>query len=326
FRRRPRRREVERSVNQSSAFLTISELAELAGRTAGQIHAVWSEKDLAEGTGYAGKIPPKLAREYLSKNGVDYSFRVLAHMNLRGGVGKTTSTVSLAMRASQLGFHTSVLDLDPQGSSSLAFDKIPEDDDPIFYDIWQNASEMTRGSLKEIQESLFILPSSLDNSLLDSALVKPALQKNTVKNVCDELERIGFDLVVVDCPPSLTGAVVSTVCAADVIVIPVCSDTFSFKGLELTLNEVSSICSTFGIREPIVKVLYTKYDRREKISEDALLRLQRDYRDYLIPVVIRTSTEYSKALEKRETIFSTGRKGRAREDYDRYTRTILGLT
>jgi chromosome partitioning protein len=247
-------------------------------------------------------------------------------MNLRGGVGKTVSTVSLAMRASQYGFHTSVLDLDPQGSSSLAFDRIPEDEDPIFYDIWQNASDMTRGSLKEIQESLFILPSSLDNSLLDSVLVNPSLQKNTVKSLCDELERIGFDLVIIDCPPSLTGAVVSTVCAADVIIIPVGSDAFSFKGLELTLNEIYSICKTFGIQEPTVKVLYTRFDRRERISQDALVRLQKDYADYFIPVVIRTSTDYSKALEKRETIFTTSRKGRAREDYDHYARYILGLT
>ena len=316
---------MERPIKKSSAFLTIGELAELTGRTPNQIHAVWSENDLAEGTGYTQKIPPKLVREYLNKNGVDYSFRVIAHMNLRGGVGETISTVSLAMRASQYGFHTSVLDLDPQGSSSLAFDRIPEEEDPIFYDILQNASEMTQGSLKEIQEGLFILPSSLDNSLLDSALVNPSLQKNTVKSVCDELERTGFDLVVIDCPPSLTGAVVSTVCAADVLVIPVGSDAFSFKGLELTLKEISSICETFGIREPIIKVLYTRYDRREKISEDALVRLQKDYTDYFIPVVIRTSTDYSKALENRETVFTTNRKGRARVDYDRYTRHILGL-
>lgn len=317
---------MDTSANRPSAFLTVTELAELTGQTPNQIQARWAEKDPDVGSGYAGKIPPTRAREYLSANGVDYSFRVVAHMNLRGGVGKTVSTVLMAMRASQFGFHTSILDLDPQGSSSLACDKTPEDEDPIFYDIWQNPSEMTRGSLKEIQESLFILPSSLDNSLLESVLAKPALQKNSVRNVCHELERIGFDLVVVDCPPSLTGVVVSTVCAADVIVIPVCSDTFSFKGLELTLKEISSICRTFGIPEPLVRVLYTKYDRREKISEDSLSRLQREYEEYLVPVVIRTSTEYSKALERRENVFSTGRRGRAREDYDRYTKYILGLT
>lgn len=316
---------MERPIKKISSYLTISELAELAGLTPNQTHAVLPENYPAGGTGHTRKIPPKLVRKYLKKNGVDYSFKVIAHMNLRGGVGKTVSSVSLAMRASQYGFHTSVLDLDPQGSSSLAFNRVPEEEDPIFYDILQNTSEMTQGSLKEIQEGLFILPSSLDNSLLDSVLINPSLQKNTVKSVCDELKRIEFDLVVIDCPPSLTGAVVSTVCAADVLVIPVGSDLFSFRGLELTLNEISSICKTFGIREPAVRVLFTKYDKRERISLDALLRLQKDYQNYLIPVVIRTSTDYSKALEKRETVFTTIRKGRAREDYDQYTRHILGL-
>ena len=107
--------------------------------------------------------------------------------------------------------------------------------------------------------------------------------------------------------------------------IPVNSDVFSFKGLDLTLREVASICESFGLKRPSIRVLYTRYDRREAVSERALKRLLDDYGKYMIPGVVRTGTDYSKALEERASIFDTGRRTRAREDYDRYARHVLGL-
>jgi len=129
----------------------------------------------------------------------------------------------------------------------------------------------------------------------------------------------------VDCPPSLGIAVISTICAADIIVIPVQSDAFSFKGLDLTLKEIDSICETFGLQRPLIRVLYTKFDRREKIAAEALRRLTSEYADYFIPKVIRTTTDFSYGLARRETVFASLKKSHAKEDYDDYVRQILGL-
>ena len=125
-------------MNQN--FLTVPELAQVLGRSLRTVLDMLPQEDLIRGPGGRKGIPPRLVRERLQENGSDYAFRVLAHVNLRGGVGKTVSTISLAVRAAQYGFLTCVLDLDPQGSSSLAFDRIPEEEDPIFYDVWKNPS------------------------------------------------------------------------------------------------------------------------------------------------------------------------------------------
>ena len=306
-------------------MLTTDDLAGLVGKRSGDIAGFFDKGDLHRLSNNRRGIPPRLVREYLTGFGFSFNFSVVAHINLRGGIGKTTSTISAASRACQYGFKTCILDMDPQGSSSLAFDALPGQEDPIFYDIWQNPSEMVMGSLKKIGDFLYILPSSLENALLDSSLINPSSQKKAVRGVCDELKANGFDLVVIDCPPSLGIAVISTICAADMIVVPVCSDAFSFKGLELTLNEISSICDAFHLELPVIRVLFTKFDRRVKISHDALVRFRSDYGDYFIPDVIRTSTEFSKALAMKETVFVSPKKSAAREDYDRYVRYITGL-
>lgn len=301
--------------------LTAGELAQLVGT---------APRELCEGLGLEGAtrrtlVPPAAVRELLSQRGIAYAPRTIGVVNLRGGIGKTTCTITVASRAAQYGWKTCILDLDAQGSASLAFDKIPEEDEPIFYDVWQKPGEMVADSIQQIDEFLYILPSALENGLLDVSLLNPAAQKNAVRGVCRALVDQGFDLVMIDCPPSLGAAVISTICAVDVLVIPLWSDAFSFKGVDLTIREITSICQTFNLKEPDIKLLYSRHDKREMLAARALERLSSQYREIFVPSVIQTSTEFSRALARKETIFATRRSSPAKTAYDKFIRSILEL-
>ncbi len=310
---------------QHKYVLTCEELADLCGTTENEIKENLNQNDCLLMRGGKTGIPPLVVKKYLMKNGIDYTCRVLAIINMRGGIGKTTASITTATRAKQYGFKTCIIDMDPQGSTTLAFDKTPESDEPIFYDIWQKPEDMVMGTIKKIDDDLYIIPSSLENGLLDASLINPSHLKNAVKGVCNVLKTNGFEMIIIDNPPSLGTAVISSVCAADTILVPMFSDAFSFKGLDITINEIHSICSTFNMEEPKVRILFSKYDRRERASETALLELKDRYSKYFIPFPIRTSTEFSKALERRETVFASHRKSTAKEDYDMYVKHILGL-
>ncbi len=305
--------------------LTVDELGQLTGEARDALLANLRAQGLKR-PGPKTRLPSAAVRRYLAEQrGVDYSFRVVAAANLRGGIGKTTCCVTLASRAKQYGFKTCLLDLDAQGSASLAFDKMPEEDEPVFYDVWQKPGEMVMGSLKKVEDDLYLLPSSLENGLLDVSLINPAAQKNAVRGVCQELERGGFDLVVIDCPPSLGAAVISTICATDVLVIPLWSDAFSFKGVDLTLEEIESICDTFNLEPPTARLLFSRHDKREKLSARAIERLTTEYQELFVPSVIGTSTELSRALARKETIFASPRSSPVKTAYDQFARIILGL-
>ena len=314
---------LEKSTANSPRYaLTLAELARLLG-----VSPMEARERLQSSGGdvVGGVVAPTAVRALLEAQGVDYSFRVIGNVNLRGGVGKTTCTVTTASRAAQYGFRTCLLDLDAQGSASLAFDRMPGEEDPIFYDLWQKPEELLEQALLPVDEFLDILPSTLENSLLDVGLSKPAAQKNAVRGVCRELKAMGYDLVVIDCPPSLGAAVISTICASDLVVIPVWSDPFSFKGLDLALQEMAAICETFGLERPEVKVLYARHDRREKLAKQALETLRENYADLFVPTVIGTSTEFSKALARRESIFASRRASPAKANYDAFIRHLLSL-
>jgi len=306
------------------SLLTTRELAAKCGVGMGELESRFHPHELVRLNAATNGITPEGVRRYLKEDGVSYHFRVIAHTTMRGGIGKTTSTISTAVRAAQYGFKTCVLDLDPQGSSSMALGAVPADDDPIFYDIWQRPAELLADALVDLGSHLSILPSALENALLDASLLNPGSQKKAVKGVCEQLRVQGFDTVIVDCPPSLGIAVISAICAADTVVVPVGSDAFSLKGLDLTLGEVSSICDTFGLPHPTVRILYTRYDQRETVSRNALVTIRERYPNLPL-TVIRTSSEFSKVLAAGGTVFSRYAKSGAREDYDRYVSELLEM-
>jgi len=313
------------TANPPSYVLTTQELAHVCQCKPHTLVKAFNKTELYHLPGGKLGIPPLLVRAYLQARGVDYSFVVLAHVNMRGGVAKTTSTISLATRAAQYGFKTCILDLDSLGSVSLAFDSAPVGNDLIFHDIWKKPQPHLPAVLKRIDEFLYLLPSSLDNGLLDTELREPQQQRDAVYNVCKALQQSGFDLIVIDCPPALSAVVISTICAADAIIIPVAGDAFSFTGLDVTLHEIKSICQTFSLELPDVRILPIRYQEHERVSSNALVRLQESYEEFLLPVQIRSSTLFDQALEMRQSVFANARKSPAREDYDQYVRYLLGI-
>ncbi len=275
--------------------------------------------------GPGGRWSPSQARRGLAALGHSPATRAIAFINLKGGVGKTTCAVTLASRAVQLGMRTCLLDLDSQASASLALGVEADPDTPVFVDVWQRPAEMLPGSLFRLQEFFHLLPSSLENGLLDGSLTKPAALKTAVAGACSVLRQSGFDLIVLDCPPSLGPAVVSSVCAADAIVTPVGCDAFSLRGMELTLSEVRSIRETFGQSMPEIHLLLCGVDRRIKMWEQVFMQIEAEHGDILLPMIIRTSSELSRALARRHTIFAGLAGGGVRRDYQRFCHHLLGL-
>lgn len=315
---------MQQKQSPSQYLFTMHEMSQLFKLKQKEINQYFPANALIK-AGNKTYIPGALVKKYLIQRSNDFPAHVIAHINLRGGIGKTTSTISLASRSAQYGLKTCIIDLDPQGSATLAFDIDVAEGDLIFYDIWQNPAQKVMTAVRQIDDHLAIIPSTLDNGLLDISLVNPAAQKNAVKNVCAVLLDNDFDVIVIDCPPSLGAAVISTICATNKLVIPLRGDAFSVKGMQLTFNEINAICETFGIPEPEVKILYSKHDKREKISVDTLDYLQQNYAAYLIPHIINTSSVYTRMLADRKTIFYNSTKSQAKEEFDGYTRYILEI-
>ena len=191
-------------------------------------------------------------------------------------------------------------------------------------DRWDKPYEATT-HLIEINKELRLLPSSLDNSLLDLPLSKPGPQNNALRSCCSELLS-NNDLIVVDCPPSLGAGVISTICAADLLVIPTTTDRFALRGIEPTISETTTTTETFGLEPPKILILLTLYDRRIRMSKEVFSDLQEQCGDRVIYRPTRTSSNFGKALDAPKTVFEIRSAKKAQNDYDYMTRILLNLS
>lgn len=295
--------------------LTLGELGEMAGEKPDLMRArAGTEALVVTDSGRMG-VNPDRARRLAGLGAVKEESRVLVFASLKGGVGKTTSAVTVASRAAQLGVKTCLLDLDSQASATFQLLGLPPEPYAAFCDVWEDPVALLPAAIQEVQPGFGVLPSSLDNAMLDIELMKPDAQRTAVSEVCRVAHGLGYELVVVDCPPSLGAAVISSVCAARTVVIPVTHDAFAQKGLRLTLDEIGSICRAFALTPPRTRILTTMHDQRLRLCASAFNKLVEDHGDRVVRTPIRTSSEYARKLAQSRTVFSTLRQSRARHDY-----------
>lgn len=304
--------------------LSKRELKRMIKNGSGKFSASAKIKDLLDVHGT--HILPEHIKSAFKSVGVSYSSQAIAHLNMRGGIGKTTASLSLATRAVQYGFKTCLLDLDPQASATYALFPGMTKEHLVVADIWENTGGLLQESLVEISKDLYLLPSSLDNSVLDDEWDDPAIQKNAVKQILDKLKSTGFDLIVIDAPPSLNCIVISVIAAVDTIIVPVWSDPFSVRGLDTLINETAQISAAFERKDPLIQILFAQYDSRLKLSESVYQLLKKKHPKRLLKSRIRTSTEFSKSIHNQETIFRKNLKHVASIDYDAYVREVLSLS
>ena len=95
------------------------------------------------------------------------------------------------------------------------------------------------------------------------------------------------------------------------------------KLLQLVLKEIKTICDTFNMETPDVKILYTAYDARKKQSVETMQKLVQEYGQFFIPTFIRSSTDFDKSIASKETIYASPRNTQAKEDYDMYLKFLL---
>jgi chromosome partitioning protein len=263
-------------------------------------------------------------RQLVSTKDLTYPQGVVAFQMLKGGSTKTSSAFNLAVRLNQYGARVLAVDLDMQGNLSTAFGY--QGEGPVFFHV--AAGECTIGdTIVRVSENLDLVPSTYDNSLLDYHITSRRCDiRSFVANTIDPL-RSHYDLIIVDCNPSLSALNMSIAFAVDRLIIPVNPDRFSSDALSKTLQELDRMTAEFKGSPPIkYNLLFTLYDAREGSSARYLIEYGSAYGKHLIEHTVRRNADVKNALDSQKSIFDFP-KAPAREDFDMLaTGFFLGWT
>lgn len=203
---------------------------------------------------------------------------VWAVANQKGGVGKTTSAVTLAGLLAARGHNTLLVDMDPHGSLSSYFGHDPDGNASSIYQLFQK-NESIGGAAQLIRETkfshLYVLPASTALATLDRQLGGQEGMGLVLARALAQLTD-GFDYALIDCPPILGVLMVNALAACEHLVIPVQTEFLALKGLDRMLRTLSMVTRArqFPLRYTIVP---TMFDRRTRASLDALNTLRTRY-------------------------------------------------
>ncbi len=218
--------------------------------------------------------------------------------NQKGGVGKTTTVVTLAGLLARQGKRVLMLDLDPQGSLSIYFDYNPETVRLGVYELFiADHAPDANGVRKLVQETHFdnlqLIPATCSMATLDRKLGTRTGKGLVIKD-CIRAFAGMYDHVLIDCSPSLGILLVNALAACDRIIIPVQTEFLAIKGLERMLHTLTMISRSTGRELPYV-ILPTMYDKRTRAAGHSLAQIKQQFGNKVWEPVIPVNTEFREA-------------------------------
>jgi chromosome partitioning protein len=209
--------------------------------------------------------------------------RVVAIANQKGGVGKTTTAVNLGAALAELDFRVLIVDLDPQGNATTGLGLNPRDVNGSVYDVLLNDLALEDCVEPTSVKNLFVAPATIDLAGAEIELVPQMSRELRLRRAIDSV-RDQYDLVLIDCPPSLGLLTLNGLAAADDIIVPIQCEYYALEGLGQLLRNVGLVQSNLNRALEVRGIVLTMYDGRTKLAD----QVEAEVREYFGPKVYRT--------------------------------------
>ena len=210
--------------------------------------------------------------------------KIIAVVNQKGGVGKTTTTINLATSLVAIGQKVLVVDMDPQGNASTGLGVDKKDRQQSVYELLLDDNLKADDCTYETNvENLYLIPATMDLAGAEVELYETKLKQFVLKAKIKE-ERENYDFIFIDCPPSLGMLTINAMCACDTILIPMQCEFFALEGLSHLMKTYQEVKKVLNKNIDIEGLLLTMYDSRNKLTT----QVEDDVRGYLKDKVYET--------------------------------------
>ncbi|MGH2657677.1 MAG: ParA family protein [Actinomycetota bacterium] len=218
--------------------------------------------------------------------------RVVAVANQKGGVGKSTTAVNLAASLAELGLKVLVIDMDPQGNASTGLGIVPGRRIVGTYQVISQGTPADSAVMETSVPGVWAIPSTIDLAGAEIELVGQISRENRLARAVEPLIQT-YDLILLDCPPSLGLLTVNALSAAHELIVPIQCEYYALEGLGQLLRNVRLIQQNLNPTLRLTGIVLTMYDSRTKLSEQVVAEVRRYFGsrvyDTIIPRTVRLS-------------------------------------
>ena len=219
---------------------------------------------------------------------------VLGVVNQKGGVGKSTTSVNLAATLAELGMKVLLVDLDPQGNATSGFGLNKNERELCVYNALLADTPLAEIIEPVGVERVFVAPATIQLAGAEIELVSTLSRENRLKTVLAPV-RDEFDLVIVDCPPSLGLLTINGLTASQGLLIPIQCEYYALEGLSKLLDSIRLVKTHLNPGLDVFGVVMTMYDSRTKLSNQVVNEVSDFFPKLLFRTLIPRSVKLSEA-------------------------------
>lgn len=241
--------------------------------------------------------------------------------NLKGGVGKTTACINIAVGIAKKGKKVAVIDMDPQSNLSAGFGVTPSSQDPQVFDLL--TGEASWDDIVQNKEGVDIIPSSL-NLVMAELNTQGALSSDSVlRKTLEKIDPDRYDYILLDSPPQLGIFTRNVLAACNKIIVPMDGGFYSLFGLRLLDGSLDILSERLGNRVEIAGILMTNYNPRLYISRKIYEEVQKNFGDVVFENYVSPTVKFVEASSVGVSIFKYDPKSKGAEGYESIAKEFL---
>jgi chromosome partitioning protein len=263
------------------------------------------------------EVPPtpiKTIKEKAPVKHVVGQTKVMAIINQKGGVGKSTTAINLSAALGELGKQVLLVDLDPQGNSSSGLGIEKSQVHNCVYDVLLNDVPIEDVIIPDVSEGLDLVPATINLAGAEVELVSEMARENRLKDAVGSL-RGKYDYVFIDCPPSLGLLTVNALVAADKLLIPIQCEFYALEGVTKLLDSMKRVKTRLNPTLDIFGVLLTMYDGRTTLSRQVAEEVRGYFGKTVFAALIPRTVKLSEAPSFGQPITQYDPSGKGAQSY-----------
>ncbi|OQY08619.1 MAG: sporulation initiation inhibitor Soj [Fusobacteriia bacterium 4572_132] len=219
---------------------------------------------------------------------------IISVVNQKGGVGKTTTTINLASYIAKKNKKVLLVDLDPQGNATTGIGIEKCELNNSIYDILLNNLNPDEVIIKTEHNNIDIIPAKIELAGAEVELVGKISREYKLKKNLDKIKE-NYDLIIIDCPPSLGLLTLNALTASENVIIPIQCEFYALEGLSQLLNTIDLVKEELNKSLKLAGIILTMYDARLKLSEEVKIEVENYFKDKVFKTVIPRNIKLSEA-------------------------------
>lgn len=271
------------------------------------------------------EVPPTPIKTIKDKAPVKHvvgQTKVMAIINQKGGVGKSTTAINLSAALGELGKQVLLVDLDPQGNSSSGLGIEKSQVHNCVYDVLLNDVAIEDVIIPDVGEGLDLVPATINLAGAEVELVSEMARENRLKDAVGSL-RGKYDYVFIDCPPSLGLLTVNALVAADKLLIPIQCEFYALEGVTKLLDSMKRVKTRLNPTLDIFGVLLTMYDGRTTLSRQVVEEVRSYFGKTVFTTLVPRTVKLSEAPSFGQPITQYDPSGKGAQSYVNLAKEVV---